>query len=178
MTDHPEAPRRSGPLEAFVVDATLADALLVGQTLTAAGFRVTQANSFDAAKQHMAKTPPDVLVADICLGEYNGLHLVIRGKALRPDMAAIVTCDRADPVLELEAHRLGATFLVKPIVQADLLAIVKRTLFRGQGDPVAIKPPYERRIAERRLQGAEVAHHDRRQIQRRRDETVPVHRRG
>ena len=167
MTDHPDT-ARSGPLDALVVYAALADGLRVAQAFAAAGFRVTLADSFDAAKHHMAKTPPDVLVTDICLGEYNGLHLVIRGKSSRPDMAAIVTCDHADPVLESEAQRLGATFVLKPVVQADLLAIINRTLFRGDGDPVSLKPPYERRVAERRLASAAVTHHERRQTQRRR----------
>jgi DNA-binding NtrC family response regulator len=169
MTNQLHTPKVAGPLTVVVVDAIVTDAMAAVTALTAAGFHVTVADNFEAAKQHMARNPPSVLIADVFLGEFNGLHLVIRGKALRPELAAIVTCDRPDPVLAMEASRLGATFVVKPLAPEGLLGAIYRTLFRREGDSAPIEPPYERRMAERRMAMTTFSHPERRQLERRRD---------
>jgi FixJ family two-component response regulator len=66
--------------------------------------------------------PPDVLVTDIRLQGFNGLHLVLR----RPvGTYAIVMSAFPDPVLQTEAVRLGAPFLGKPVETRQLLELLK-----------------------------------------------------
>ena len=58
---------------------------------------------------------PDLLITDLRLGPYNGLHLVLWGRTEHPEMATLVTSRIADPVLEAEARRQRAQFLLRPL---------------------------------------------------------------
>ena len=87
------------------------------ELLVGAGFECEAALSFEAAKEAMRTSPPDVLVADIRLAAYNGLQLVLS----RPRRTtAIVMSGFPDPVLESEALRMGASFIAKPVVTRQL----------------------------------------------------------
>jgi hypothetical protein len=88
-------------------------------------------------------------VTGIKLREYNGLHLVLRGMTSWPDLAAIVTSEAPDSLLQEETERLGATFVVMPAPQMELVAAVSRTVLRARraGGPLEpIRPPFERRL--------------------------------
>ena len=74
------------------------------------------------------EAPPDLLIADVRLGAFNGLQLLAMGLRHIP---AIVITGFPDPVLEAEARQLGATFLLKPIEPAGLLTLVKELLRDG-----------------------------------------------
>jgi FixJ family two-component response regulator len=50
---------------------------------------------------------PDLLIADVRLGEYNGLQLL--ASTTQPTAAIIIT-GHPDPVIEADAHRMGADF--------------------------------------------------------------------
>jgi DNA-binding NtrC family response regulator len=142
--------------------------------LSLVGFQTRVADNFQEARDLLVAQPPAVLVADIRLGEYNGLHLVLRGKQARPGIAAIVTTDWPDTVLMAEAEAMGATFVLKPTTREELLAAVFRTLFRADSR-TAIRAPFERRQAERRLGAADASAVERRSQTRRRDVAAIVH---
>ena len=125
------ASRSIATASALVVNPTLSEALSTVELLTAQGFEVTVAETFAKAKDRLTARPPALLVTEIRLGEYNGLHLVLRGKAQRSSMAALVVSGVTDPVLQTEAEAMGATFLVKPFTNTELLAAVSRTLFQN-----------------------------------------------
>lgn len=134
---------------ALVLEPALADALFTVSVLTSLGFQVTVADCFQEAKQQLLVRPPALLVTELRLAAYNGLHLVLRGTATHPGMAAIVTSTIADPVLQVEAERLGATYVHKPLSAAEFAAAVTRTLHRAP-DAAPLHPPYERRGGDRR----------------------------
>jgi two-component system response regulator RegA len=90
----------------------------------AAGFSVVPVPSFSEARHLMPFVRPDVVVADVRLGEYNGLQLVVQAGSLDPPPAVIVTSGFEDPVLVAEAERMGAIFLLKPIDPAGLVALI------------------------------------------------------
>ena len=93
-----------------------------------AGYRAITASTVPAGIKLLTDERPDLLLVDIRLEEYNGLHLV----AMRRDpIPAIVLTGFADPALEADARRLGAEFLLKPIAPAALIALVKRLLSDG-----------------------------------------------
>lgn len=133
----------------LVVDPVAADRVFTGSALAAAGFHVTVSETFASAKERMAARRPSVLVTEVCLAEYNGIHLVIRGQATG-QLAAVVTCGHEDPVLRDSAEKLGATFVVKPITAPELVAAVLRTLLRNDPAKTPIRPPFERRLSDRR----------------------------
>jgi two-component system response regulator RegA len=96
--------------------------------LRAAGFSVIPLPSFSEARRIMPFAKPDVVVADVRLGEYNGLQLAVQARALDPPPAIIVTSGYDDPVLKAEAERLGATFLLKPFGASLLLDTIASLL--------------------------------------------------
>jgi DNA-binding NtrC family response regulator len=91
-----------------------------------AGFSVVPAANFADARRLLVFARPDVLIADVRLGEYNGLQLVVHARALQPPPAAIVTSGFSDPVIEAEARQMDATFLLKPVDPTRLLALIRR----------------------------------------------------
>jgi two-component system response regulator RegA len=165
------APTVSRPLAAataLVVDPSLTEALAAVALLTGRGFEVTVAETFIKAKERLNVRVPAVLITEVRLGEYNGLHLVLRGKAHRPSLAALVTSAVNDPVLQADAEAMGATFLVKPIDEKHFIAAVMRTLFQRDRSEGPVRAPFERRSQDRRASFVIIAP-DRRHSERRRD---------
>ncbi len=110
----------------LLVVADHAHSVSLADLLRAANYKVTTASNFEAAKQQLAATPPAVLISDIRLGAFNGLHLVVlsQSKAVR----SVVMDTVLDVTLEIQATRLGATYLVKPIEPTVLLRMVRAHL--------------------------------------------------
>ncbi len=69
---------------------------------------------FHDARSRVDSHCPDLLVTDLKLGEYNGLHLVVRGKVRNPAMRAVVLGE-PDMVLEKDAEREGAVYMTRPL---------------------------------------------------------------
>jgi len=155
------------PLKALIVDADAKIVREMGAAIRALGGEPLEATTFEAARQLWIAEKPPVLIADIRLGQFNGLQLLLRAKADRPDVVAGITSARADRVLEVDTQRFGGTFLVKPLEPAQVLKILlgqgsdttlERFEERRQGDrrgdaPINFMP--DRRLADRRTQKRE-----------------------
>ena len=102
--------------------------------LNRAGFLATGAASFEEASRALSDATPDLLIADERLGAFNGLHLVVRGRAVSPRMRAIVTSNITDSVLEKDARHLNAVCVVKPSDPMEWLSPVSKTL----GTPILL----------------------------------------
>jgi DNA-binding NtrC family response regulator len=101
--------------------------------MAAAGYRVTGANSFEQGR-HALRLAPDVLVTDVRLGAYNGLQLIIRGRAVNPRLRAIVVTGYPDTVVKREAEALDAVHLAKPVDPERLLDEVAHALEEAHRD--------------------------------------------
>lgn len=115
----------------LVVESDPTDLLSTVSLLETAGYRVATASAFDEAKQVLATESPDLLITGVRFGSYNGLHLVLRSRADHPEMAAIVLTHFADPVLEAEAQRQHAGFLLRPVGDQEFLEAITRSLASG-----------------------------------------------
>jgi len=109
------------PVRVLLVDANRDSE--TKQVLKSAGHLVTRAFGFEEAKRWLQSSPPDLLMTDVRLGAYNGLHLVLRARAKHPEMPAIVVDMDHDPVLEREASEAGATYVAKPFEADSLVPI-------------------------------------------------------
>jgi DNA-binding NtrC family response regulator len=89
--------------------------------LTDAGCELTVVGSFTAAKQQLERAHA-LLISEVRLGEYNGLHLALRAQA--HDIPAILIGD-PDPVLQRDANQLGAVYLTRDLDRDRLLAIIE-----------------------------------------------------
>jgi DNA-binding response OmpR family regulator len=85
------------------------------------GHEVFAAATFEDGKRLLKMHHPDVLITDIRLGAFNGLQLLLSDSE---HTQAIVATAFSDHVLEAEARKLGAHFLLKPIVPAMLLDLI------------------------------------------------------
>ena len=93
-----------------------------------AGHHVTGAATYDAAKRLLAVSPYELLVSDVRLRSFNGLHLVMQTRADHPETAVIIITGYDDPLIDLEAHRYNAELVRKPIKPAEFLALVNDML--------------------------------------------------
>ena len=93
------------------------------------GYDATGVGSFDEARSTLRANPPDLLITDIRLREYNGLQLLILMSTIR----GIIVTAFADPVIEAEARAQGAPILLKPITPGVLLKTVQEVLARPIG---------------------------------------------
>jgi DNA-binding NtrC family response regulator len=113
--------------------ATHEDAGALAHELTGMGFAVAVVTDFADAKNRVTTEPPDLLVTDVRLGPFNGLHLVFAGKSVKPALAAIVVGDPEDLALSSEAEQAGATFLLGPPSAGDLSGAIRRVMLHPNG---------------------------------------------
>jgi DNA-binding NtrC family response regulator len=97
--------------------------------LAGAGYRVIGAPSFEEGRRALTEST-ELLVTDVRLGAYNGLQLIIRGRALNPRLRAIVVTGHSDIVIKRETERLDAVHLEKPVHPARLLDEVAQAMAR------------------------------------------------
>jgi len=114
--------------EVLVVDSRPAVLYSIVEALQSAGYSTAGATTFEEAGGRLKAHPPRLLLTGIRLGAFNGLHLVIRARFDHPNTASIILSDAADAVLEAEAGRHGATWLVRPVGQRALASAVARVL--------------------------------------------------
>jgi CheY-like chemotaxis protein len=90
---------------------------------------VYEAATFAEAKTLLLEKRPDVLVADVRLEEFNGIHLVLWSQMRLPQMGSVIIGE-SDPVLERDAHAAGAAYIdrddVEAIVEAAREVLVRR----------------------------------------------------
>lgn len=110
-----------GGKHVLVVDDDTDILRIINRWLTDAGCIVSVCDRFETARQHLAASPPDILLTDIRLGAFNGLQLVILAKERRPDTQAIVMSAYDDPAIRKEAAQCGARYLLKPFTSDNVL---------------------------------------------------------
>ena len=130
---HPACPHASALMAQVLVVATTTDLIgRIADALTGAGHAVTVERDFRSGAGVLDRQKPALLISEVRLGEFNGLHLMIRARLAHPSMRAILLDRSPDSVLEADAHRHGAVYLVNP-ERAALLEHVSRVL--GERSP-------------------------------------------
>jgi DNA-binding response OmpR family regulator len=88
------------------------------------GHDVVASSDFNEGRQLLAGEGRfEALVTDVRLGAYNGLHLIVL--AAPSVVAKIALSAVVDPVIQREAERLGARFVVKPTKAASVSALLR-----------------------------------------------------
>ena len=131
----------------LIVDDNTATRGDLVKLLADAGFDTLTATTVPEAMRVLSTAQPHLLITEIRLDTYNGLHLI--AMAPRP-IPAIVITGYADRAVEADARRLGADYLSKPVSPGELFATIQRTLAsaatRGtflppRADPRTTVPP-------------------------------------
>ena len=84
------------------------------EVLSGAGYETSGASTFAEGKRLMDEGSPDLLIADERLEAFNGLHLILRGRFLGPDLQAIVVSASENAGLQSEARRLNVPAVTRP----------------------------------------------------------------
>jgi DNA-binding response OmpR family regulator len=92
------------------------------------GHHVTGAATYDTAKRLLAVSPFDLLISDVRLRSFNGLHLVMQTRADHPETAIIIITGYDDPLIDMEAHRYQAELVRKPIRPEEFQRTVNQAL--------------------------------------------------
>jgi DNA-binding NtrC family response regulator len=87
------------------------------------GHNVTACSNFTEGRRLLAADHFDALIADVRLGEYNGLHLIALAA---PSMIKIAFSAFVDQVIRRDAEQAGALFLLKPADCASISALLTR----------------------------------------------------
>jgi CheY-like chemotaxis protein len=125
-------------------DPALSAALVASASRSA---QVDCSRTFKSARAYLSETTYDLIVTDLRLSEYNGLHLVYLSKFSQTPPRAIVYDTTGDIGLATDIHRAGAFFevasrlvitlpsyLAAPLPPADRrtpAVVDRRTLPRG-----------------------------------------------
>lgn len=110
--------------QVLLVESDLQTSNALTKVLGEAGHAVTALTSFEAAAASASKSRPDLLIAGVRLGRFNGLHLAHRFRADHPALPIIILCHERDVVLAAEAIRLRARFVPTTTPHDRLLTFV------------------------------------------------------
>jgi DNA-binding response OmpR family regulator len=117
------------PSKVLIVDDDKTTREGLAEFLEEAGYEAVAVGTFEDATRVLRTAPPDLLIADVRLGPFNGLQLVISSPQPIP---AIIITGFADPVLEADARRRGADYVLKPVSPARLLDLVAQKLMASR----------------------------------------------
>jgi DNA-binding response OmpR family regulator len=122
----------------LLVDPDWAAAAASERAMVQAGYRVASVVTFEEASRQISLDYLDLLVTKVRLGAFNGLHLLLRCRAERPDVPVIIVGALADHTDDMT--RLGAPFVTTPIEKASFLDLVA-TLLSGRAprDPTGAR---------------------------------------
>ena len=124
--DEPGTARRAPRI--LLVDADRFMLHRLEASLMAMGYTVVSASTFETASQLLNECSPDMVVAAVRLGPFNGLHLAARSQSQCPGRPTIIVHPVADPVLIAQASVLGATFVASPLENPEFLLQVQAAL--------------------------------------------------
>jgi CheY-like chemotaxis protein len=110
---------------ALIVDPRPEEMSAAATRLRALGCTSAVVCTFEEAKTCLAHTVDlSLMITAVRLREFNGVHLALRGRTLFPRARIVVTDYVFDPVIEREALRLGAEYILKPIDPANVAALL------------------------------------------------------
>lgn len=111
-------------MHAFVVDDNPQMVSIASRWLAQAGYSVATSSDFGDAVNNLQSEHADTFLIDVRLGAFNGLQLALRARENCPDAKIVVMSAWDDPVLKKEAADCGASYIVKPFNQSQLLEAI------------------------------------------------------
>jgi len=130
-------PRRKAPRQAqikrtliYLVDDQPMLLDLAEASLQADGYEFKKFSDPESALQHFlkARTKPALLITDYAMGKMNGLELIEKCKAVRPELKSILISGTAGAEIVLDSNIKVDRFMGKPYQPASLSDLVRRVL--------------------------------------------------
>ena len=117
-------PSSDNPWGILVVDDDLGTLRPVLEVLRESGYSAAGALHLETASSMVRAIPFDLMIAGVRPGADRTLDLIRLARRQQPGMAVIAITATPDQTVEDECTRLGATYLLKPVNLASLLALV------------------------------------------------------
>ena len=133
----------SKPSRILLVDDDPATRIGLAELLTDAGYETRAVATFEEGLRALRTETPDLLIADVRLGAFNGLQLLVSSPRTVP---AIIITGFADPVLESDARQHGAEYVLKPVTPSVLLEMVQRKLSEIERSKFETLRRWERKV--------------------------------
>ena len=111
--------------KALIVDDDAQVLAFVKQLMETAGYEVLTSNNFTRAREYIQRHDFSIVVADVRLGDFNGIQLGILAKNAWPEVRIVIMSGWDDPVLRHEAEQLGASYVQKPFSAEELRSALK-----------------------------------------------------
>jgi DNA-binding NtrC family response regulator len=108
------------PGKILILEDDLDVAWVYEKALREDGNTVTVCSSFEDAREHLRREPPDAVLTDVRVGQYNGLQLAMLFRRQSPAGRIVVVTGYDDTVIRKEVGELHAEFLLKPVRIAQL----------------------------------------------------------
>jgi DNA-binding NarL/FixJ family response regulator len=118
------------PRSALIVDVDPIFVSELAPIVTACGFRVLALSEFAAARHELFVCRPDVLIANLRLGAFNGIHLAYLAKINKPDTRVMIY-GHDDRILAREVQSAGAFYERADFVRDALTAFLHASLPAG-----------------------------------------------
>jgi DNA-binding response OmpR family regulator len=115
------------PSSAIVVDSDLIFASQLAPIITGAGLRYIPLTDFLTARHELSTGGPDVVVANVRLGEFNGIHLAYLAKIQKPQTRVMIY-GRDDRLLAREVQAAGAFYVREEFVPYELMSFLHASL--------------------------------------------------
>lgn len=129
----------SPPALVFVVSSDAATLRRTEALLAEQGNLVSVAASFPAARDLLRAARPDLLIADLRLEAFNGLHLAVFGRAQFPQLQVIITNPEPSEPFKAEAAKLGAVFFSRTLGESAFIELVRSVLSNASGEASRIR---------------------------------------
>lgn len=130
----------------LLVESDESDLRAMSGALTAAGYSLTIARTFDEGVRALSRELPDLLVTSLRLGAFNGLHLVLRSRFKDPLVPAIIVGLPSDYSDDVEG--LKVPFVTKSTQPETLLKAVAEQLRNSQPRPFSAQRRWPRKHAQ------------------------------
>jgi DNA-binding NtrC family response regulator len=99
------------------------------------GYQVSVAESGEDALKQIEKKNFGVMILDLRLPGINGIEVLKKVKALKPEIKSIVITAYPTMLSQEEATKLGAIdYLVKPVFPDKLEALIEETLGKAEAE--------------------------------------------
>lgn len=116
------------PHRALIVDYDPHVSAEVAGIVESAGYFVVRHSEFEHARRELREHPPALLIANMRLGAFNGIHLAHLARFAKPDVRVVIYADPHDPTLAREAQAAGAFYERGGFIAISLPALLRTNL--------------------------------------------------
>jgi DNA-binding NtrC family response regulator len=119
------------PATVLIVDDEKNIQLTLSRALTMEGYAVETAGGGREALEKIAALPIDVVVMDVRMPDLDGLAVLERARATRPDLPVVIMSGHGSIETVRQAFKLGAfDYLEKPITEKEKLSVAVRNALK------------------------------------------------